>query len=123
MKKRYVILKIILLTICVISVLYNISFATGIVRNFDGSGASFGGADTKIRSTLAIALLFVRNVGAGLAALILMVLGCKYIIASAGERAEIKKNAIVYVIGAVVLFSASAILNIIINFVTSATSP
>lgn len=121
MKKRYVILKIIVLVFCIISILYNTSFATGIVKKFNGSGANFGGADTKIRSTLAIVLLIVRNIGAGLAGLILMVLGCKYIIASAGERAEIKKNAIVYVIGAVVLFSASAILNIIINFVTSAT--
>lgn len=78
------------------------------------------GAD-KISSVLGSVLKIVRLVGAGIAVLILSVLGTKYMIASAGERAEIKKYAVVYVIGAVVLVASTTIIDLLVNFATEVT--
>ena len=46
----------------------------------------------------------------------LIVLAIKYISAAPSDKAEIKKHAVVYVVGAIVLFAASGILQIIKNF-------
>ena len=46
----------------------------------------------------------------------LIVLAMKYMTAAPSERASIKKSAIMYVIGAVVMFAAAGILGIIQNF-------
>ena len=67
----------------------------------------------KIVAILSVVLEIVRNVGVGIAVLILLIHGCKYMLASAGEKAEIKKHAITYVIGAIVLFASATILEII----------
>lgn len=53
---------------------------------------------------------------AGVAIIMLVVLGMKYMMSSVEDRATIKKHAVVYVVGAVVMFSASAILQIIQSF-------
>lgn len=125
MKK--ILMKIILLisiAILLISMFYN-CYAADVISQFDGkiantnSGATNGA--TKIRAIMSIVLEVVRNVGAGLAVLIIIVIGCKYIIASAGERADIKKNAVPYVIGVVVLFASSGIAGILKEFAEGAT--
>ena len=48
----------------------------------------------------------------------LIVLAIKYISAAPGDKAEIKKHAVVYVVGAVILFAATGILQIIRTFAT-----
>ena len=54
-------------------------------------------------------------VGVGVALIMLIVLAMKYMLASASDKADIKKHAIVYIVGAMILFSASGILGIINN--------
>ena len=54
-------------------------------------------------------------VGVGVALIMLIVLAMKYMLASAGDKADIKKHATVYIVGAVCLFAASGILGIIQN--------
>ena len=48
----------------------------------------------------------------------LAVLAMKYMSAAPGEKATIKKHAAVYIVGAIVLFGAAGILNIIETFAT-----
>ena len=48
----------------------------------------------------------------------LIVLAIKYISAAPGDKAEIKKHAVIYIVGAVVLFAASGIIQIIKTFAT-----
>lgn len=55
-------------------------------------------------------------IGMGVAILMLIVLAIKYISASPEGKAEIKKNATIYIVGAVVLFAATGILQIIRRF-------
>ena len=49
------------------------------------------------------------------AVVMLLMLGIKYITASPEGKAEIKKSAVIYVIGAVLVFAAATVLNIIKN--------
>ena len=60
----------------------------------------------------------VRTVGVVVAVVILMVLGIKYMMGSAEEKAEYKKTMMPYLIGAILIFAATAIANVIYNFAT-----
>ena len=59
----------------------------------------------------------VRTAGAAVAIIILMTIAAKYIMASAGDRADIKKYAVNYVIGAIILFGTTGILGVVKSFV------
>ena len=58
----------------------------------------------------------VQVIGVAVAVIMLIVLAIKYISAAPNDKAEIKKHAVVYVVGAVVLFAASGIIGIIRGF-------
>ena len=58
----------------------------------------------------------IQVVGMGVAVIMLVVMAMKYISAAPSEKAEIKKSVMIYVVGAVVLFAASGILQVIKNF-------
>ena len=73
------------------------------------------GAASSINNLIGAALTIVQVVGVGVAVIMLVVLAIKYISAAPGDKAEIKKHAVVYVIGAIVLFAASGILGIVRN--------
>lgn len=77
----------------------------------DSSGAS-GAASNIIGAIINI----VQVIGVGVAVIMLTVLAIKYISAAPSEKAEIKKSVTIYVVGAIVLFSASALLGIVKNF-------
>ncbi len=61
----------------------------------------------------------IRTVGIVASVIILMVLGIKYMMGSAEERAEYKKSMLPYLIGAIVLFAASSFAQIVYQFATS----
>ena len=63
----------------------------------------------------------IRNVGIVAAVIIIMVLGIKYMIGSAEEKAEYKKTFIPYIVGAVLLFGASGIAQAVISFSNGVT--
>ena len=73
------------------------------------------GADS-IKNIINAVLGWVQIIGIGVAVIMLIVLAIKYISAAPGDKAEIKKHAVVYVVGAVILFAASGILQIIKTF-------
>ena len=58
----------------------------------------------------------VTTIGSVVAVLILVVLGVKYMMGSAEEKAEYKKTLMPYVIGAVLVFAASTIAGVIFSF-------
>ena len=89
---------------------------------FSGSDVTQGDAGQNIKEIMAAILDVVRLIGAAAAVIVLMIIGAKYLIASAGERADIKKYAMNYVIGALILFGASGILSIIKNIINVSVS-
>jgi len=77
-------------------------------------------AAPKVKKIISTVLSLVRTASAGIAIVMIIVLACKYIVASAGDRADIKKSSVSYVIGAIILFSASVLVSIIKNAVDDA---
>ena len=64
----------------------------------------------------------LQVVGVLIAVIILMVLGIKYMMGSAEEKAEYKKTMIPYLVGAILIFAASTIANVVYQFATSLNS-
>lgn len=69
-------------------------------------------ASTKIASGTGVVITVVQTIGIGIAIVMLIALAIKYISAAPNDKADIKKSAIVYIIGAILLFAASGILQI-----------
>lgn len=59
----------------------------------------------------------VQVVGLGIATIMLIVIGIKYITASPQEKSQLKETLVPYIIGAILLFGASGILSIVVKFV------
>ena len=57
----------------------------------------------------------ITTVGVVVAVVILLVLGIKYMMGSASEKAEYKKTMIPYLVGAILIFGASAITRVVVN--------
>lgn len=86
-----------------------------LVKGFNGTANPTG--TTAITKIISAVLGVVRTVGAAVAIIMLMTIAAKYIMASAGDRADIKKYAVNYVIGAIILFGTTGILGIVQEFV------
>ena len=58
----------------------------------------------------------INVVGVVVAVVVLMVIGIKYMMGSAEEKAEYKKTLLPYIIGAAMVFGASLLVGVIYNF-------
>ena len=58
----------------------------------------------------------IQTVGTIASVIILIVLGIKYMMGSAEEKAEYKKTMMPYVIGAILIFAASTVANMVYTF-------
>ena len=77
---------------------------------------SSNAANTKVNKTVGTIIGGVRTAAVGVAVLMIIVLAAKYMMAAPGDKAEIKKHAVVYIVGAIVLFATSGIIGIIAKF-------
>ena len=68
-----------------------------------------------IRDISGIILTVIQVVGVAVAVIMLVWLGIKYIAASPNEKADIKKGAVIYIVGAILLFGASGLIQIFKN--------
>ncbi len=59
-----------------------------------------------------------QTVGVVVAVVILLVLGVKYMMGSAEEKSEYKKSMMPYLVGAILIFAASTVTNIVYQFAT-----
>ena len=108
---------IILLAILVFSISFsNISNADWKgLKDQTVNGSASGEVVDKIKTTSQSVITIAQVIGVGVALIMLIVLSMKYMTSAPNERAEIKKHAIIYIIGAVVLFASVGILEIIKN--------
>lgn len=74
------------------------------------------GATNSISKIIGMVINIAQVIGVGVAIIMLIVLAIQYIAASPEGKAEIKKNATIYIVGAIILFAASGILGIIRKF-------
>lgn len=115
MNKKAMKIITILLTILTVVLIASTCFADEIdVTSIDGKA---GGVDVKqvgeVGNKIATIL---RAVGTVLLVVVLMVLGIKYMLGSAEEKAEYKKTMIPYLVGAVLVFGATQIAGAVLNF-------
>lgn len=108
---------IILLSILIILSICNISMAGGV---FDDTGRFETTVDSDIEKTtkgfLGGAIDVAQIFSVGLAVILLIVNAIQYMNAAPEAKAEIKKKMVLYGIGAVIVFSATQIAEIIYRF-------
>ena len=112
-KKIAKIVNVLLIALMIVSVTSSV-FATSITPlNVNGANANDTG-----NSILGI----IRVVGTIIAVGVLMVIGIKYMMGSAEEKAEYKKTMIPYLVGAVLIFAASILANVVYKFASGIQS-
>ena len=75
-----------------------------------------GEAVNSIELIAGTVITIAKVITTGVAIIMLIVLAMKYMLSAPEDRATIKKHAVVYIVGAVILFGATGILSIIENF-------
>lgn len=113
------VLIIIIICIGIVSNISNASFKDIDVDYMVENAKDSSGAAKSVNNIVGAALVIAQVAGTGIAVIMLIVLAVKYITASAADKADIKKSAVVYVIGAIILFSAAGILGIISRLSTN----
>jgi len=78
-------------------------------------GATIDGTDT-IKNFGKNIYSILSTIGVALSVIVLAIIGTKYMLGSAEEKASYKKSLMPYVIGCVLLFGASTIATIVYNF-------
>lgn len=124
------VIKVIVVALVAALLITALSTTVGATMSFDNidettvtNGAQdTSGAASSLNRIIGSAITVVQVVGVGVAIIMLIVLAIKYISAAPGDKADIKKHAVVYVVGAVVLFAASGILGIVKNFASNVTA-
>lgn len=99
-----------------------VSFGNIDTNTITANASDDTGAASSINKIIGSIITIVQVIGVGVAIIMLIVLAIKYISAAPGDKADIKKHAVVYVVGAIVLFAASGLLGIIKNFASAVTA-
>ena len=116
MKKYVITCLIILLSIFIISSIRCISNAVGLnaidIENPDPYIQSTED-NTGVIEIANIIVWAVRTVGESIAVIMLLIIGIKYVMASAEEKAEYKQTMWPYILGSILIFAGAEITNII----------
>ena len=80
------------------------------------TGDTSSSAATSVKTQANNIIRIVQVIATAGAVIILIWLGVKYMSAAPSERADIKKSAVIYIVGAVLLFATTGILGIIQTF-------
>lgn len=119
MKKtsKIVVALAIIFTILAIGVMSQASQAGDVLGQLTGEGATVT-QDNIINLGNSI-IAVVRIVGVVIAVVILLILGIKYMMGSAEEKADYKKSMIPYIVGAVLIFASTAIVGVVYDMASS----
>lgn len=111
----------VLIIIATIATMMSTVFATG-AAGVLGQLKGNTGAATAVTHTANNIIGIVQVICYAAAVIMLVLVGVKFITASPEGKAEIKKSAIQYVIGAIIVFAAGALLGVISNLSTNVVS-
>ena len=116
MKKISKAVSILLVAFMLISVITPVLAVGPDPSNYQGDNTiNTGKIDTLGNQIITI----VSTIGSIASVIVLIVLGIKYMMGSAEEKAEYKKTLLPYIIGAVLIFAASTIAGVVFNFASS----
>lgn len=108
--------KVLIVLINLILILFLISNAVfgTLIDEFQGSINTGGSTDLKDKGANILGV--IRVIGTIVAVAMLMILGVKYMMGSADQKAEYRKTMIPYLVGAVLIFAATNITDVIYNW-------
>lgn len=105
-------MRIILIMIMIIIFFMSVSYGFG-VEDLNGKQEGLG----KLKEAGGSMISIITSIGVVVSVIILAVIGLKYMLGSVAEKAEYKKTLMPYFIGAILVFGASTIAEIIYQFV------
>lgn len=108
--------------ILIFNIIQSKVYATGVYSSIKkiANSSSTGGAVTSVNNMAGSIISIAKVICAGVAIIMITVIAMKYMLAAPSEKADIKKHAVVYVVGAIIMFAATAILQIIQSFAITA---
>lgn len=104
-KKIAVIFMILILAIIFTTGIFAATITTGTITK----DKNLGDADTGLETMGTKIFTAVSNVGVAVSVVVIAYIGVRYMIGSADEKAEYKKTMMPYLVGALLIFGASAI--------------
>lgn len=124
MKKTVKIISTILLAVMLIATIAGTVYAKPnidtVINGVENGGQNVNG--TAIQNIGGNIVTIVQVVGIVIAIVILLVIGIKYMIGSASEKAEYKKTMIPYIVGAVLIFAGTSIVRVIYSMTSQIKS-
>lgn len=126
MKKLTKILTVILLVAMVLTTFTTVANAKDKTQDYSTQVQNLFDTDAKgtegIMKVGGNIVSIVTTIGIIVAVVVLLVLGIKYMMGSASEKAEYKKTMIPYLVGALLIFGASAIAKAVIAITSNLTA-
>ncbi len=116
-KKTIVILFILILSLSILSVVFasedeNDNFN---IESFEGKGNVPDEVSNLTQNGIGAVIGIIRIVASGGLIISLIFISIKYMVSSAGDRADIKKHAIAFVVAALIIFGSTFIIEILIK--------
>lgn len=119
MKKSIKVISTLLLAIMLVTSIAGTVFAdstTDVLNKIKGDG----NVETNSLTTVGNNVVTIINVvGIVIAVIIMLIIGIKYMIGSASEKAEYKKTMIPYIVGAVLIFAGTSLVRVIYSLANS----
>lgn len=113
MKKKKII-SAVLIAVMFVMCFCNVAFAAG---DWASSINPTGGEGTaEATNAMNVIIGIFQVVAVGVAAIMLIALAIKYMSAAPGDKAEIKKHAVVYIVGAVMAFGSAGVVQLLKTF-------
>ena len=119
MKKQVKILTTLLLILTTLSILASVVSANpgAVLSQLDPENATITTSGLVNFGSSIVAI--IQTAGVVIAVVVLLILGVKYLMGSAEEKAEYKKTMVPYVVGAILIFAASTIVNVVYQLANS----
>ena len=122
MKKSIKVISTLLLTIMLVASIAGTVLAVDpntVLNGLNGNGNVQINDLTKVGNNI---VTIIQVVGIVIAVIVLLVMGIKYMMGSASEKAEYKKTMIPYIVGAVLIFAGTSLVRVIYSLSTSVST-
>ena len=122
MKKSIKVISTLLLAIILVASIAGTVLAVDpntVLNGLNGNGNVQTNDLTKVGNNI---VTIIQVVGIVIAVIVLLVIGIKYMMGSASEKAEYKKTMIPYIVGAVLIFAGTSLVRVIYSLSTSVST-
>jgi trbC/VIRB2 family len=122
MKKSIKVISTLLLAIMLVASVAGTVLAVDpntVLNGLDGNGNVQTNDLTKVGNNI---VTIIQVVGIVIAVIVLLIIGIKYMMGSASEKAEYKKTMIPYIVGAVLIFAGTSLVRVIYSLSTSVST-